>query len=165
MPKSLHIHKYPPEYFDVVDRAIKDTREPLKITCNSKAQANNLRFDLYAFFKALRRANHPTALDAEQLTLQVRDNVLIIGNRLTSEFALILTGLGIVSQPPPLNIPAHIQPQDAMLTAPMSGVQEPIEDPMSLALKALGFGDGSALKTTTREIEERENEDGSNEME
>lgn len=159
MPKSSKPEKYPPHYFEILDKVTADTHNTYEIPFTSEQEAKGFRFDFYGFTSALTKAGHEMAGLGAQVTISVRGNVAVMANRLTNRYAKALESVGIGFAPPRLEVqgPAiHVQ------TNPITGsldVFTPDRDPMSETLMALGFGDGTALKTKTTELKEEEGDE------
>lgn len=92
MPKPRRISAYPTEYFSLFERALNG--ESIKVPMDSKKKAEGLRFDLYAFRKALHEdienaseKELQLALLSDSLEFLVRDHVLIVQSRERAENA------------------------------------------------------------------------------
>ncbi len=89
MPKSGRITSYPIEYFNLFNRAIYG--EKLTFMFKDKKAAENSRFDMYAFRKALREdtesdeASLQLALFADSLEFLIENNILTVQSRDKSE--------------------------------------------------------------------------------
>ena len=79
MPKPRKISAYPTEFFRLFEKAL-DGGEPIEVPMENKKKAEGLRFDLYAFRKALHEDVENATFDEMQLAL-VRDNILIVQSR------------------------------------------------------------------------------------
>ena len=87
MPKPRKISAYPTEFFRLFEKAL-DGGEPIEVPMENKKKAEGLRFDLYAFRKALHEDVENATFDELQLALLsdsleflVRDNILIVQSR------------------------------------------------------------------------------------
>lgn len=139
MPKSSSLMKYPAEYETLLDRALS-SNDPIEIETPSRARAEAFRFDLYAYMKALLRADlqarqwnfehrqgplaqeYPIAERAQQLILRVQGQVLVISNRSSSDFGKMLASQGISNNPPNLD---YLIKTQAPIEQPLSQQQTP----------------------------------------
>lgn len=124
MAKSKSISSYPAQYFKLFECA--EANPTFTFGPMSKASAHNLRFDLYAFRKALDHEGHPAARAYSRFKIKIastEDEYILQFNDPTAEFANLFDAL-----------PEFETPELEVETA-----LETDEDAMSNILGSLGF--------------------------
>lgn len=78
MPKSKSIHKYPEDYISFAMKMEADPTRTISLACPSPREAIALRFDIYAFRKALDAAQPGAFPNFSRASMIVREHRLII---------------------------------------------------------------------------------------
>ena len=78
MPKSKSIHKYPEDYISFAMKMEADPERTISLACPSPREAIALRFDIYAFRKALDAAQPGAFPNFSRASMIVREHRLII---------------------------------------------------------------------------------------
>lgn len=147
MAKPLKLSQYPSEYYRVVELAARDPSG--YETQGTMEECMALRFDLYAFRRALQRENHPHRQFADPLKFFIHEHqdgtakLIILKSDRTMLSRLAAQGLlgkqipNFGGRPPGMD-EAPVQP---IVTTMLSdgSVLQPDEDPMESALEKLGF--------------------------
>lgn len=133
MPMSKDLSAYPKSLFDYFESGYKTG---LRLKCSNPQK---LRFRLYGLKSALQHHGHPHKFFAENVTLLVRENELIIA-RVDAVDSGVIAVEPLSDQTAELPLPPlPSMPLPELPQMDARRVEEMIQDPMESALEKLGF--------------------------